>query len=702
MKKQDKNKENKNKCRIQDIIVAAICVLAIVVITVSVVISNRRTRQKKEQLDYVQEQMQQENTQKEAENSPYSGIIVNEINQSGWVEFYNSSNAEQNLKGIKILLDGKEVLDIEEDTVLGAGEIEAYEFLENLGLTSHVLTLVNADYEKLSSIMVPALDEMQSYGYAAEGSQETAILQPTKGTSNVEMKIGNVTEIMFSIPAGFYEETISLAIAAPKGCEIYYTTDGTEPTQESQKYEEPIRITNRSGSAYTYAASDGIGYEYMCEPKSISMGTVIRAIAVDENGKIADERTASYYIGIGQNSELADMPVISITANPDGLFDYFEGMYVSGRSYEDALAAEKEQPAGNYLKGWTREVHIEYFETNKDRTYEGNVTLSMLEDNNVTLAQKGMQIVNDGEEVNEGSTLSEFLKGVDTKTMLQAYKSDYKYRVRELIAKELLANAGIITYQAVPCNVFINGEYWGGYLLKTPYDSEYIAACNELENSESVIIAENGEVKNRKYQSLYDDMYYFVTQNDMSAAENYRMAENLMDMQSYVEYVCVNMYLANVDYGRQEVLWKSVSENAGETGAWHWLCTDLDNTMGNTYSGKRSTASIDTYLQKNMANDSFFASLIKNKEFQSLLQETMKRMAEETFGEDAVEKAVNDVASKMQKVSISSLKRFYGEPSNNFFTNGITDVKEFFEERAKYIVLYTDEVVENRGIVLTE
>lgn len=700
MKKQDK--ENKKKFRIQDIIVAVVCVIAIIVIAVIVGISNKKTRQTKEQLDYVQEQIQQENTEKESANNPHSGIIMNEINQSGWVEFYNSSNVEQRLKGLKVLLDGKEVLDIEGDAVLGAGEIEAYEFLEDLGAASHVITIVDADYEKLFSIMVPALDEMQSYGYVAEGSLETAILQPTKGTSNVETKIGNAKEIMFSIPAGFYEETISLTITAPKGCEIYYTTDGTEPTQESKKYEESIRITNRSGSAYTYAASDGIGYEYMCEPKSISMGTIVRAIAVDENGKIVDEKIASYYIGIGQNNELVDMPVISITANPDELFDYFEGMYVSGRSYEDALAAEQEQPAGNYFNGWTREVYIEYFEPNKDRTYEGNVKLSMLEDSNVTLAQKGLQIVNSGDEVNEGSTLSEFLKGTNTKVMLQAYKSDYKYRVRELIANELLTNAGMITYQEIPCNVFINGEYWGGYLLKTPYDSEYIAACNDIEKSKEVILAENGVVTNRKYQSLYDDMYYLVTTRDMSIAENYRIAETLMDMQSYVDYVCVNMYLANVDYGKQEFLWRTVSEKEGEVIVWHWLPGDLDNTMGNTYSGKRSTASIDTYFQKNMANDPFFNSLIKNKEFQSLMQETMKRMAEETFGEEAVEKAVNDVASKMQKVSTSSFKRFYGEPTDNFFTNGITVIREFFDERAQYILLYTDEVIENSGIVLTE
>ena len=85
-----------------------------------------------------------------------------------------------------------------------------------------------------------------------------------------------------------------------------------------------------------------------------------------------------------------------------------------------------------------------------------------------------------------------------------------------------------------------------------------------------------------------------------------------------------------------------------------------------------------------------------------MLKETMNRMAEETFGEEAVEKAVNGVATKMQKMSTSSFKRFYGEPSDNFFANGIMIIQDFFDERAQYILLYTDEVIENNGIVLNE
>ena len=100
MKKQDK--ENRKKLRTQDIIVVAVCVVAIIVIVLIVDVSNKKIQQKKEQLDYVQEQIQQENIEKESAKNPYAGVLLNEINQNGWVEFYNNSDIEQSLKGLKI------------------------------------------------------------------------------------------------------------------------------------------------------------------------------------------------------------------------------------------------------------------------------------------------------------------------------------------------------------------------------------------------------------------------------------------------------------------------------------------------------------------------------------------------------------------------------------------------------------------------
>lgn len=57
-----------------------------------------------------------------------------------------------------------------------------------------------------------------------------------------------------------------------------------------------------------------------------------------------------------------NMPVLSVTADPLDLFDYFTGMYVSGQSYEDALARGegKDNRKANYRNGWVKKAHIEF------------------------------------------------------------------------------------------------------------------------------------------------------------------------------------------------------------------------------------------------------------------------------------------------------------------------------------------------------
>ena len=56
---------------------------------------------------------------------------------------------------------------------------------------------------------------------------------------------GRVTPPHFSIPSGTYTgaQTVEITVESPADAVIYYTTDGTDPTDESTVYEGPITIS---------------------------------------------------------------------------------------------------------------------------------------------------------------------------------------------------------------------------------------------------------------------------------------------------------------------------------------------------------------------------------------------------------------------------------------------------------------------------
>ncbi|BFK14535.1 hypothetical protein DWV84_02450 [Blautia sp. AF13-16] len=688
----------KKKFSTKDIFLIALSILALTVLIFIIIHSEKKQQEEREKLAAA---MQQEESG-EDDGSLYAGsskaLMINEVNQSGWVELYNCEKEDLDISGIAVLVNGEKKAELTKHTRLDAGKFLTLDLDEKLGEgKENLLSLVKADGTCIQSWIVPKLTENESYGRVADGDISMGYLNATKGEANEPAEKKEKEQLEFSVPSGFYDSAFPLTISAPDHTEIYYTTDGTVPTEKSEKYTAPVTIENRSGSDYIYADSDGIGYEHNFKPASIQKGTVVRAVYVDEDGRRSEEKIRSYYVGVGGSSDLNNMPVLSVTADPLDLFDYFTGMYVSGQSYEDALARGegKDNRKANYRNGWVKKAHIEFFESGKDMTYEGDVNLSMLTDMNITSPQKGFSAQITGSGGWEGSSLERFLDKTEKTLAIQTNKYDNAYKIRELTANKLLEETSVGTNILMPCVVFINGENWGGYMLRAPFTREFIEEQYGI-TGEEVVTVRNGSADQKEFQSLYDEFYNFVTGSDMSDTSKYEIVKQEMDIRSYLDYFCANMYLANAQYGQEEAcIWRTVSsENGGYAdGRWRWVLGSMDMTMDNGTTGPVSTASINTLLQPGVTEDAFFQSLLGSGEFRQQLKESMYRMADDIFPKEKAEAIVNETAHRIQKMAVSSYKRFFGNVKDDFYADEVDKILHFFNNRSKYMLHYTDEMI---------
>ena len=313
-----------------------LCVLVLIVLILLLKQSGKNQKEEQAQLN----QMQEEITKTGETGSSVSGknssfVVCNEVNQEGWLELYNAGKQEIHMQEAAIYVNGELVKTYKDEFSIPARSLVVLEAGVKLGQEeNNVISLVNGE-EKLFTMTFPKLAVQESYGRIGTGNDEMGYQTPTRGENNAQEALKTEDRLTFSVPGGFYTDTITLTMTDKPGVDIYYTTDGSTPTTASEKYTAPVKIANRSGSGYVYADIVNNGYK----PSGIEMGTVVRAIAVDAQGNILEEKTESYFIGIANNSDLVDLPVISLSTDAANLFDYFQGIYVQGRNYEDALAS---------------------------------------------------------------------------------------------------------------------------------------------------------------------------------------------------------------------------------------------------------------------------------------------------------------------------------------------------------------------------
>ena len=190
------------------------------------------------------------------------------------------------------------------------------------------------------------------------------------------------------------------------------------------------------------------------------------------------------------------------------------------------------------------------------------------------------------------------------------------------------------------------------------------------------------EVGNEDDKNLYDVMKYYIESHDMSVAENYRTACELIDIESYIDYFAIESYIARVgDWPKSNyALWRSrnISDKPYEDGKWRWMLFDV-----NSKSMKDGYYYFD-YIEENRKDSKMFDSLCENDEFKRKFSERIMELTNTVFEKELVNQKITEYVQLMDKPMEKHFQRFFGT-SNELFHLGIEEIRYFFNEREPYI-----------------
>ena len=443
------------------------------------------------------------------------------------------------------------------------------------------------------------------------------------------------SRIIFSKPSGFYDKAFTLKIKAPTN-EIYYTLDGTEPVRGEENtflYKGGIKISDATEQENVHSmrtdvthsfntellaeyAKDYASRGYVVPDYPVDKCTILRAAFYTEGEKRSEVETASYFVGYKGREGYGKVKVVSVVTDPDNLFDYEKGIYVTGKAFDDFAAGNPFHDSSI----WYRHIWW-WWDSNynqRGRQWERQANVQFLDENGKLILQQeaGVRIQGGGSrgflpkslnlyarkdyDGNSSFHYDFFGTGFEPKRItLTTGGDDYYTKQKDRLVSELAADQGFATMHYVPCLLFLDGEFWGVYHITEKFDEKYFSYYYNVPEEDVVDIKSKGvEVGVESDQKLLDKTVKFITENDMSDPENYARACELIDMDSFINYYAVLLYCArcgdwpNGNYAvwrtreAPEEVWAQAAENEERT--------DSSDDDDGTEEGKGSGTDAET------------------------------------------------------------------------------------------------------------
>lgn len=567
-------------------------------------------------------------------------------NYGDWLELYNTGSTSVSLSGY-FLSDnlenpGKWVFP-DGSKIAGNGFLLIWADNDNTGYHTNfrlskggeIVILSDPGLVVIDSITFIEQIEDVSYGRLNDGGSEWAYFsKPSPGTSNSS----GSTELVaappaFSMSSGFYDGKQTLELKAQSlDANIFYTLDGSVPTQSSTKFQNPINL-NSTG--------------------------VVRAVQLQVGYLPSPVVTKTFLI-----DEPTTLPVFSIVTDPDNLWDENTGIYVEGPGYVWGWGN------GNFWQDWEKPCYVEFWEDNRKQKIAQAAGLKITGALTRTASQKSLRIIARSD-YGKTKFSYKFFKDKEISSfndiVLRSSGNDW---ARTMFADGMMATivAGQmdIDYDAYrPAILFMNGEYWGIHNIREKVGDDYIEENHGFDKDNLDFLAQIQDIREGD-RSDYNELLSFVINNSMADDANYAFAESRIDIQEYINYYIAQIFYANHDWPAGNIkYWKTRTE----FGKWRWILYDTDLAF-RQFSLNTLYWAADPNPTYAGATD-LFRGLLDNEEFRSQFLNTYQYHMSTTFSKERLIRIIDSLQLAIEPEIRRHIDRWKGQHGWTFATEDI-------------------------------
>jgi len=422
----------------------------------------------------------------------------------------------------------------------------------SLAPEGETLFIFDEDYTIIDEKTVSLLQPNHTHARIPDGASWCVTTTPSPASSNNAgiCNIGYATQPIFMPEGGFFDGSQSIYLLATEpNTFITYTIDGAEPSATSTLYTAAITLDTT---------------------------VVLRARTFSNDALLASNTaTSTYFI-----NETNTLPVVALTIEPYDLWDWNNGLYVSGPNADWGFPFYN----SNFWYNWERKAHMEYFDKERNFGFELDAGVKIHGGWSRAYPQKSFRILTRDEygtsKINYQLFYDKNITSIDALNIRNAGIDWNGAHMRDMLMQKVAINTHMDIQNGRHCLMFLNGQYFGVFDVRERIDVDFIVENHPQLDREKIDIVKMNGIPMVGTANDFNAMVSFITSNDMSIPSNYEIASNWLDIENFCDYMMAEIYYINGDWlggGVNNIKYWRTNEPAGK---WRYILWDTDFGLG--------------------------------------------------------------------------------------------------------------------------